>query len=160
MWRALDARSFKLSTLSDASLQVQDSLALLAQDNRRTLSSYSTGACVNQRCCTCGMPVASCVETKETPDEQPTTCLRRACQLTCLTTARAGWYSAFSQRFQRSPLGPSPPPSCAFWHPARAAGKEQAASSATLASQNCCQPCHSGESRWTRDHTRQRSLTC
>ncbi len=125
MWRALDARSFKLSTLSDASLQVQDSLALLAQDNRRTLSSYSTGACVNQRCCTCGMPVASCVETKETPDEQPTTCLRRACQLTCLTTARAGWYSAFSQRFQRSPLWPSPPPSCAVWHPARAAGEVQ-----------------------------------
>ena len=42
MWRALDARSFKLSTLSDASLQVQDSLALLAQDDRRTLSSYCT----------------------------------------------------------------------------------------------------------------------
>ena len=72
---------------------------------------------------------------------------------------------AFSQRFQRNPLEPSPPPSFAFWHQARAAGEKQAASSATLASttrthSHCCQNCHSGEARWTRDHTRQRSPTC
>jgi hypothetical protein len=36
-----------------------------------------------------------------------------------LTTARAGWDCAFSQRLKLGPLGPSPPPSCVFWHPAR-----------------------------------------
>ena len=70
----------KLATLNDPSVQVQDSLVLLAQSDRRTSSSYCTahGA----------------------------------------TTARAGWDCAFSQRLKRGPLGPSPPPSGAFWHPA------------------------------------------
>ena len=56
---------------------------------------------------------------EETPGEQPTTRLQRVCQLTCLTTARAAWDCDFSHTLKRGPLGPSPPPSCAFWYPAR-----------------------------------------
>ena len=77
----------------DPSVQVQDSLALLAQDDRRTLSSYCTALLtllITAHGAALGSTNGSELQhargklrrdQEENPNGQPTKCLRRVCQL-------------------------------------------------------------------------------